>query len=102
MGRKITQKEIDRLEEYNKTHKYVSVEAYQDLLDWIPEMSDESLKNYWTTLQYKIKFGSYESLSVGSVYCPKCGMHVGKKDIKSWDLLTKIEKCDECPRCNKK
>lgn len=37
MSRQITPEEIERLVEYNKTHKYVSIEAYQDLLDWMPD-----------------------------------------------------------------
>ena len=41
MGRKITQAEIDGLREYNKTHKFVSVEEYQDLLDWMPDNPNE-------------------------------------------------------------
>lgn len=45
MSRKITQEEIQGLAEYNKTHKYVSVEAYQDLLDWMPDnMTELALK----------------------------------------------------------
>lgn len=44
MTRKITEEEINRLKEYNKTHKYVSVEAYQDMLDWMPNEDDEAVK----------------------------------------------------------
>jgi hypothetical protein len=48
MGRKITQAEIDGLVEWNKTHNtFISVEAYQDMLDWMPSKAQakEVLKN---------------------------------------------------------
>lgn len=38
MSHKITPEAIERLAEYNKTHKkYTSVEAYQDMLNWMPD-----------------------------------------------------------------
>lgn len=37
MSRKITKEEIDKLKKWNqKNNTYVSIEAYQDILDWIP------------------------------------------------------------------
>jgi len=50
MSRKITQKEIDSLEIWNKTpgRKYVSVEEYQDMLDWMPsQVSAESMSRIY-------------------------------------------------------
>ncbi len=43
MSRKITPEEIERLAEYNKTHKYCSIEAYQDTIDWM--FSDPNSKD---------------------------------------------------------
>jgi hypothetical protein len=45
MSRKITPEEIERLAEYNKAHpdKYVSIEAYQDNIDWIFSHSDSKI-----------------------------------------------------------
>lgn len=37
--------------------------------------------------------------SVGSVYCPECGMHVGKCPIQWWFSLSKAEQQSECPQC---
>lgn len=58
MGRKITQKEIDSLKEWNKTrglkpNHYVSVEAYQDMLDWIGEPSEEMIALTQEDIKYE-------------------------------------------------
>lgn len=38
--------------------------------------------------------------SVGSVYCPACGMHVGKLQIANWRSLSRAEQIAKCPRCH--
>jgi hypothetical protein len=46
MSRKITDEEIKKLKEWNQdpTHKYVSIEDYQDLLDWMSNVDDQNVK----------------------------------------------------------
>jgi Ca2+-binding EF-hand superfamily protein len=43
MGRQLTKEEIERIQEWNKTQdRYVSVEAIQDVMNWLPhEISED-------------------------------------------------------------
>ena len=44
MVRKITQTEIDGLKRWNESNsRYTSVEEYQDILDWMPNLSQEEI-----------------------------------------------------------
>ncbi len=45
MPRQITQDEIDKLKEWNEiSNKYVSIEAYQDMLNWWPDEYDANIE----------------------------------------------------------
>ena len=46
MNRKVSQKDIEGLREWNESHpgKYVSIEDLQDLYDWMPNEISEEFK----------------------------------------------------------
>ena len=102
MGRKITQQEIDGLKGWNETpgRKYVSVEAYQDMLDWLPDPESVDVKAIQEILKGEIMEEKLEekpqtnSVVVGNPELAKMVERWNQKYAKSYDLSSVREQAD--------